>query len=89
MRETGPPSSDGQSQSAATLDERMLRIEGLLGLKPDLRFAAGSEFWIVQAEGNRGTRALAYWGPYKSAEDAAAWKGFEPHFGHVIVEVPT
>lgn len=72
-----------------TLEERVLRVEGLLGLKPDLRFVAGSEFWIVQAEGNRGARSLAYWGPYTTAEEALASDMFEAEFGHVVVEVPS
>jgi hypothetical protein len=74
--------------SERTIAQRVLRIEGLLGLQPDLSFAQGSEFWIVQGEGDTDDRSLAYWGPYETAEAAATDFVFKADRNHVIVEVP-
>lgn len=72
----------------ATLEQRLLRVEGLLGLKPSLGLEAGSEFWIVQATGTRGDRSLNYWGPFKTADRAVEAELFRAEFGCVVIEVP-
>ncbi len=71
-----------------TLEDRVLRIEGVLGIRTDLRLCTGSEFWIVCSAGDRKNRALDYWGPYKTADEATSSEIFEARYGHVVVETP-
>ncbi len=68
-----------------TLEQRVLRLEGLLGIAPE--FAAcdrPTEFWIVQSEDD----GLAYWGPFFAREDAQDERMFEPLKGCAIIEIP-
>lgn len=66
-----------------TIDERLRRIEELLGI-------AGRplEAWVVQPNRDENGGALDYWGPFPSRKDAQESDVFLPQFGCAIIELP-